>query len=671
MILSEPVAVTGVAGLALAALPGTGGAAETDAFADVFRDAAATVPEGVRAGRPLGRAAGVFMPQVAAVAAGPDGEDAGLSHVIAIELPDFCVPQADYRTEDAATEPPEPGPGNAMPYPADRTLEREQPRSPDSVPVPDTGQSVSTFPADASVPPTVPAMALSATAVPKVAHGTAADPPQNTHAGLLNVPSISGVSLATARTPQPIETAAQSDARSGMQRLVRSVLKNAPAPLSDEVRTAPTPTETLPPVLTTDAARMAMPDPIFGSSLGPAPTAPAGDRSVPDRPAGLDVAVPAQTLQVPPESARPATAAAVARARTERPETTSPARAPFHHATSHGPIPPPLLRERDVPAVPIHDLPGVVKGSSRAVDPVDRPWQIPSEAGLTGAVAPGSIHRPDNPGIPPALGGTAQLVPATKPADPPRTTAAESAPPVRPSPVLPTGDPPPGRMGETRTMIASGRGPDAAALGGSRAGPDQPLFQMPTAAPATVSEPAMAQPEPWNRDLPGPGTVAAAMQIPFPDRTTDGHANSAVPDGSRPVPLPMPVSVQIADAAAGMRDGRIELTLSPEELGQVRLHLTTTDTSAIVAVSADRIDTLDLIRRHLDDLTRDFRALGYQDVSFQFSHGDPGPQGRADPGNAQAHAEAPEPPAPPRPAATYQTAPSPPQHGDAGLDLRL
>ncbi len=189
----------------------------------------------------------------------------------------------------------------------------------------------------------------------------------------------------------------------------------------------------------------------------------------------------------------------------------------------------------------------------------------------------------------------------------------------------------------------------------------------------TTSEPATAQPEPSNRELPGPGTAAAAMQVPFPDRVASDHANRIVPDGPRPALMPMPVSVQIAEAAGAVGDGRIELTLSPEELGQVRLHLTTNDTSAIVAVSADRIDTLDLIRRHLDDLTRDFRALGYQDVSFQLSHGDPGPQQRrTDPGNPQTHAEVPEPPAAPaRPAATYRPAPSSPQHSNAGLDLRL
>lgn len=91
------------------------------------------------------------------------------------------------------------------------------------------------------------------------------------------------------------------------------------------------------------------------------------------------------------------------------------------------------------------------------------------------------------------------------------------------------------------------------------------------------------------------------------------------------------VGQQIAAGIAMQSDRPVELTLSPEELGRVRLTLQSAgDQTMVVSVQAERHETLDLMRRHIDSLTREFREMGYSDVSFSFSqHSD---QGRAQTG---------------------------------------
>ncbi|WP_161635611.1 flagellar hook-length control protein FliK [Actibacterium mucosum] len=90
---------------------------------------------------------------------------------------------------------------------------------------------------------------------------------------------------------------------------------------------------------------------------------------------------------------------------------------------------------------------------------------------------------------------------------------------------------------------------------------------------------------------------------------------SAVPTASA---SPMPVAAQVSSALSSSASDVIELTLQPEELGRVRLSLNPSDAGISVAVTAERAETLDLIRRHLDQLSQDLRQQGYRDVRFEF-----------------------------------------------------
>ncbi|MEL7091354.1 MAG: flagellar hook-length control protein FliK [Pseudomonadota bacterium] len=98
---------------------------------------------------------------------------------------------------------------------------------------------------------------------------------------------------------------------------------------------------------------------------------------------------------------------------------------------------------------------------------------------------------------------------------------------------------------------------------------------------------------------------------------------------SRPE-LPPNIAGQIAAALSKGADKPIEIALNPPELGRVRMMLTASDTGMVVQVLTDRADTLDLMRRNIDDLGRALSDLGYEDLSFAFG------QGQDDaPGNGQ------------------------------------
>ena len=78
------------------------------------------------------------------------------------------------------------------------------------------------------------------------------------------------------------------------------------------------------------------------------------------------------------------------------------------------------------------------------------------------------------------------------------------------------------------------------------------------------------------------------------------------------------VAHQIA-AAITQTGGRVtEIALNPEELGRVRLSMTAQETTITLNVLAERPETTELLRRNIDALTQEFRALGYNDINFSF-----------------------------------------------------
>ncbi len=82
---------------------------------------------------------------------------------------------------------------------------------------------------------------------------------------------------------------------------------------------------------------------------------------------------------------------------------------------------------------------------------------------------------------------------------------------------------------------------------------------------------------------------------------------------------PRLIAVQLAEALATKGERNIDVALNPEELGRVKMRVSTTDTSVIVTITTERPETGDLMRRHINELSEEFRRMGFEDISFEFS----------------------------------------------------
>lgn len=78
------------------------------------------------------------------------------------------------------------------------------------------------------------------------------------------------------------------------------------------------------------------------------------------------------------------------------------------------------------------------------------------------------------------------------------------------------------------------------------------------------------------------------------------------------------VAHQIASAITQSGGRATEIALNPEELGRVRLSMTAQETTITLTVLAERPETTDLLRRNIDALAQEFRALGYDNINFSF-----------------------------------------------------
>jgi len=169
----------------------------------------------------------------------------------------------------------------------------------------------------------------------------------------------------------------------------------------------------------------------------------------------------------------------------------------------------------------------------------------------------------------------------------------------------------------------------------------------------------------------GPDTTA-----PRPPARTDEAlvalgAASGVPDRPLPAPLAGLVARQIAQAMP--EPGRtprapLDLALDPPELGRVRLSFSEANGLLTLAIAVERLETADLMRRHIALLSEEFVQAGLDAPSVSISHG--GSDGRPGSAPAMRPAEAAIPDAPDD--AADVAAPDP---DDArprkGLDLRL
>lgn len=171
---------------------------------------------------------------------------------------------------------------------------------------------------------------------------------------------------------------------------------------------------------------------------------------------------------------------------------------------------------------------------------------------------------------------------------------------------------------ETPTLVTrkDDREPMLTPQGGQAKEPAQPPAPTapPRANPAFEPGKPQAPHEPFHR---GDTSLASAIETTGP-RLSASHTNVLAPR-SPPIAVQIHQHIAAFPAPASGHTATYEIALRPEELGTIRLQLAGGETSVALHISAERDDTLHLLRRHAEDLSRELRELGYDDVSFAFS----------------------------------------------------
>jgi hypothetical protein len=89
----------------------------------------------------------------------------------------------------------------------------------------------------------------------------------------------------------------------------------------------------------------------------------------------------------------------------------------------------------------------------------------------------------------------------------------------------------------------------------------------------------------------------------------------------------------ITDAVVTIKEtgGLIDVSLTPEDLGRLTLKIDQSVQGLQVTIAAERLDTQEIMRRHIELLQQQFRSLGFENLSFAFEQdAQPEPQSQQD-----------------------------------------
>lgn len=151
--------------------------------------------------------------------------------------------------------------------------------------------------------------------------------------------------------------------------------------------------------------------------------------------------------------------------------------------------------------------------------------------------------------------------------------------------------------------------------------------------------PGQAFPTP---DASGLGTevsvVVPLMTPPSPSSPTLIHG-AALDLSAPPSDRAGEIGRQLAASLTDLSGRPVEVTLAPEELGRITMTISSSDGGLTLTLVAERPETLELMRRNIDQLAQEFRDLGFGALNFAFSHdGQPSHDTRASRGGEDEHA---------------------------------
>lgn len=113
-------------------------------------------------------------------------------------------------------------------------------------------------------------------------------------------------------------------------------------------------------------------------------------------------------------------------------------------------------------------------------------------------------------------------------------------------------------------------------------------------------------------------TTSTSEVIAWDVRGTTVPTGQATPTMPVRAEMPQHVAHAIAQALHSSPEKNVEIALNPVELGRVRIVMSPSDAGMTVNILADRPETLELMRRNIDDLGRSMSELGYEDINFSF-----------------------------------------------------
>lgn len=171
-------------------------------------------------------------------------------------------------------------------------------------------------------------------------------------------------------------------------------------------------------------------------------------------------------------------------------------------------------------------------------------------------------------------------------------------------------------------------------------------------------------PPPFAVRPPPAATAATTATTTAADPAGRPFAELAPSEGGFSVPFGQLVSAQ---AQAQAQAAPTQIALSPEELGRLTISVRHEGDFVHVTLTAERPETLDLLRRHSGDLLADLRQSGFSGATFSF--GQNGHDQKAGSSNAPHAAPGHAPVLAPLPAPDHPTPAR--AHAGAGLDLRL
>lgn len=340
---------------------------------------------------------------------------------------------------------------------------------------------------------------------------------------------------------------------------------------------------------------------------------------------------------------------------------------------TNAPIPPAAAMPGDVTETTLPVPTGAVTDAPELADqrPVEQQMR-PVDRPLTPATP--TAPRTEPAAIPPAR--MASDAGPAMPSDPPPPAidgepAPQAAPMPRPESTAPTGAAP---LAMAATNMGKGE-PPIAAVATAFVQPDKP---KPAPAPPAAPAPAISTPTPTTSDAAGIiGNDAAIM----PETSLEtlprsaGHIPASIapnaglsPGAAMPSPRYIAAQIAVQNTQPGTP---LEIALDPPELGKVRLTLLPGDAGMTVQITAERAETIDLLRRHAGILSDEFQRQGQRDASFDFSrdHSDHRPQTSA--ANAEWLIESDETgPASPQTGAIHPTGPAQ-NLRLSGLDVRF